>query len=80
MAFNHINGPSEPYGYKKTENGLEPIPEQLEALEKAFWYLKSGCSYQTTRDWLVKKTGRSISMIGLRKIWLTRQAALEKRA
>ena len=48
------------------------------ALEKAFWYLDSGCSYQATRDWLVKKTGREISFIGLRKIWLTRQARQEK--
>ncbi len=78
MAANHINGPGEPFGYKKTEAGLEPIEDQLAALEKAFWYLDSGCSYQATRDWLVKKTGREISFIGLRKIWLTRQARQEK--
>lgn len=78
MAANRINGPREPFGYKKTESGLEEIPEQLAALEKAFWYLDSGCSYQATRDWLVKKTGREISFIGLRKIWLTKQARSEK--
>lgn len=73
MAANHINGPREPYGYRRTEDGLEPIPEQIEALEKAFWYLDSGCPYGPTRDWLVKKTGRSISFIGLRKLWLRRK-------
>jgi len=73
MAFNHVNGPSEPFGYKKTDTGLEPIPEQLEALDKAFWYLKSGCSLNTTRNWLEKHTGRYISTIGLRKLWRIKQ-------
>lgn len=61
------NAAKEPFGYKLTENGLEPVPEQLEALEQAKWYLYSGCSMQTTRDWLVKKTGRSISVPGMLK-------------
>jgi hypothetical protein len=70
MAANQMNGPAEPFGYKKTDEGLEPIPEQLEALKKAFWYLDSGCPYMGTRNWLVKKTGRTISHVGLRKLWL----------
>ncbi len=71
MATNHINGPKEPFGYKRLEDGTkEPIPEQLAALEKALWYIKTGCSVESSRDFLVKRTGRTISAIGLRKIWL----------
>lgn len=77
MAATKNNGPREPFGYKRVEGVLEPIPDQIEALKKAFWYLDSGCSYQTTRDWLVKKTGREISFIGLRKIWLTQKQEKE---
>ena len=75
MATNHINGPSEPFGYRRKEDGTkEPIPEQLAALDKALDYLKAGCSLKSVRDWLEKRTGRYISIIGLRKIWLIRQA------
>jgi hypothetical protein len=78
MAANHINGPTEPFGYKRTDTGIEPLPEQLSALDKAIHYLESGCSLQSSRDWLVKRTGRPISVIGLRKIWHSRRAQQEK--
>lgn len=67
MATNHINGPKEPFGYKLTDNGLEPIEEQLKALDKAKWYIANGCTMKATRDWLEKKTGRYISTAGLLK-------------
>lgn len=73
MAINHINGPREPFGYKRTEDGLEPLQDQLDALEKAFWYLDSGCSLNQTVLWLYNKVGRKISTIGLRKLWLQRK-------
>ncbi len=51
------------------ENGVKtPIPEQLAALKQAIFYIKSGCTIQATRDWLVQKTGRTISNPGLLKI------------
>jgi len=60
---------AEPYGYFKDENGIkQPIPEQLEALKQAVFYVKSGCTLQATKEWLVKKTGRTISNPGLLKI------------
>ena len=62
-----VNSRTEPFGYRRTENGLEAIPEQLEALERAKLYIASGCSYQTARDWLVKKTGREITTMGMLK-------------
>jgi hypothetical protein len=80
MAANQRNGPWEPFGYRRTEEGLEAIPEQLEALKKAFYYLDSGCSYQTTKEWLIKKTGREISHIGLRKLWLNKNKKLQTKS
>lgn len=64
-----MSGPKEPFGYKYNEetNQREPISEQLEALEKAKYYLNRGCSMQSTRNWLVQKTGRIISVPGLLK-------------
>ncbi len=60
---------AEPFGYFKDENGVkQPISEQLEALKQAKYYINSGCTMQATRDWLVKKTGRTISNPGLLKI------------
>lgn len=64
-----MSGPKEPFGYKYNEETKkkEPITEQLEALERANLYIKSGCTMQSTRDWLVNKTGREISVPGLLK-------------
>ena len=61
------NARKEPFGYRLTEEGLEPVEEQLEALEKAKFYIESGCSMQNTRNWLVAKTGRKISVPGMLK-------------
>ena len=58
-----------PFGYKKNEEGvLELIPEQLEALEKAKWYIAKGSSLAKVRHWLVNKTKREISIPGMLKI------------
>lgn len=58
----------EPFGYRKDEQGnLELVPQQYEALKQAKYYMDQGCTYQSVRDWLVSKTGRTISTQGLLK-------------
>ena len=62
-----------PYGYKVNEEDdkmLDPIPEELEAIEQAKQYIKS-CYYREVSGWMQRKTGRYISAPGLRKV-LTR--------
>jgi len=56
-----------PFGFKQSEdpNYLEPVKEELEALEQAKKYLKT-CSLRETAQWLHRKTGRYISHVGLR--------------
>lgn len=59
-----------PFGYKVSEQDnklLEPIQEELEAIEQAKQYLKS-CSYREVAGWMERKTGRYISAPGLRKV------------
>lgn len=59
-----------PFGYKVSEQDdklLEPIPQELEAIEQAKQYLKS-CSYREVAGWIERKTGRYISAPGLRKV------------
>ena len=60
-----------PFGYKLAEDTkyLEPIPEELEALEQAIKYLES-CSYREVANWLKAKTKRPISHVGLKKIFV----------
>ena len=58
-----------PFGYRvHSENDrlLEPIPEELEALELAKRHLKQ-YSYREVAIWLSKTTGRYISHMGLHK-------------
>ena len=58
-----------PFGFKQSDTHqdyIEPIKEELEALDQAKKYLKS-CSYRETAEWLHRKTGRYISHVGLRK-------------
>lgn len=58
-----------PFGYKVSEEDahvLDPIPHELEALEKAKKYLKQYTSREVAA-WLTKITGRSISHTGLLK-------------
>lgn len=57
-----------PFGYKEgTEQGwLDPIPLELEALEKAKKHLKQ-YSLREVAAWLTTLTGRSISHVGLSK-------------
>jgi hypothetical protein len=58
-----------PFGYKvdeEDEGWLQPIPLELEALEKAKKYLKQYSSRQVSA-WLTTVTGREISHVGLLK-------------
>lgn len=58
-----------PFGYKVDEENdgwFQPIPLELEALEKAKQYLKQYSSRQVAA-WLTKVTGREISHVGLLK-------------
>jgi len=58
-----------PFGYKINDtdkNLLDPIPYELEAIELARKYVKQ-YSFRQIANWLVKKTGRDISHVGLRK-------------
>mgnify|MGYP003128260430 FL=1 len=58
-----------PFGYKQSETDdkiLEPIPQELEALEQAKVYLDNS-SYREVASWVTKKTGRYISHVGLLK-------------
>ncbi len=58
-----------PFGYKvhpDNENLLEPIVDELEALELAKRHLLQ-YSYREVALWLSKQTGRSISHMGLKK-------------
>jgi len=59
-----------PFGYKVNEQDnklLDPIPEELEAIEQAKNYIKS-CSYREVAGWMQRKTGRYISAPGLMKV------------
>ena len=57
-----------PFGYKLSEDPdiLDPIPEELKALEQAKKYLKQYSSRKVAH-WLTKTTGRYISHMGLLK-------------
>ncbi|MEK9917819.1 MAG: hypothetical protein VW496_00360 [Pelagibacteraceae bacterium] len=58
-----------PFGYQQSEEDpdiLDPIPLELDLLEKAKKHLKQ-YSYREVANWLSKQSGRSISHVGLRK-------------
>ena len=57
-----------PFGFKQSADPeyLEPIKEELQALDQAREYSKT-CSFRETAKWLHRKTGRYISHVGLRK-------------
>ena len=57
-----------PFGFKQSSdpNYLEPVKEELDALNQANDYLKN-CSLRETASWLHRKTGRYISHVGLKK-------------
>ena len=61
-------GRTVPFGYKEgvDEGWLDPIPMELEALEKAKKHLKQYSSRDVSA-WLSKLTGRTISHVGLLK-------------
>lgn len=58
-----------PFGYRvhpENDRLLEPIVDELEALELAKRHLKQ-YSYREVAMWLSRETGRSISHMGLKK-------------
>ena len=58
-----------PFGYKLNEQDpdiLDPIPVELDLLEKARSHIKQ-YSYREVSNWLSSQTGRYISHVGLRK-------------
>ena len=57
-----------PFGFKQSQdpNYIEPVKEELQALDQAKDYLKN-CSLRETASWLHRKTGRYISHVGLKK-------------
>ena len=57
-----------PFGFKQSQdpNYLEPVKEELQALDQAREYSKT-CSLRETAQWLHRKTGRYISHVGLKK-------------
>ena len=61
-----------PFGYKLNEDNpelLDPIPEQLEMLDKILPLIKDKTlSLREGSLWLTHETGRSISHMGLKKI------------
>lgn len=61
-----------PFGYKLNEDNpelLDPIPEQLEMLNKILPLIKDKTlSLREGSLWLTHETGRSISHMGLKKI------------
>jgi len=58
-----------PFGYKQSEEDpdiLDPIPTELDLLEKARAYTNQ-YSYREVSNWLSTNSGRYISHVGLRK-------------
>ena len=58
-----------PFGYKQNEQDpdiLDPIPVELDLLEKARAYTNQ-YSYRQVANWLSTNSGRYISHVGLRK-------------
>ena len=58
-----------PFGYKQNEEDpdiLDPIPTELDLLEKARAYINQ-YSYREVANWLSTNRGRYISHVGLRK-------------
>ena len=58
-----------PFGYKKSEEDpdiLDPIPVELDLLEKARKYVNQYSSREIA-NWLTANSGRYISHVGLRK-------------
>tara|TARA_B100000287_G_scaffold423158_1_gene466077 strand:- start:493 stop:894 length:402 start_codon:yes stop_codon:yes gene_type:complete len=58
-----------PFGYKQNEEDpdiLDPIPTELDLLEKARAYTNQ-YSYREVANWLSTNSGRYISHVGLRK-------------
>lgn len=61
-------GKTIPFGFRESNDPgyIEPVREELAALDEAKNYLKT-CSYRETANWLHRKTGRYISHVGLKK-------------
>lgn len=63
-----------PWGWKKlpeNPNYISPVPKELQALETAIEYRDSGdYSWSELAGWLHKVTGRSISHMGFKHLYL----------
>ena len=62
--YDRANGPHVPWGYQRSEFDpqlLEPVEEQLEALEQGVAYLKMS-SYPEVARWLAKHEFTAVSM------------------
>jgi hypothetical protein len=61
-----------PFGYKlyPEDNAyLLPIPDELEAIKRAKKYIEEDhVPWRAVREWVVKATGRYVSITGLRQI------------
>ena len=68
-----------PFGYKLSDDPdyIEPVQEELDALNEAKDYLNN-CSYREVAGWLGRKTNRSISHTGLKKIIDNRWTTLHR--
>lgn len=64
-----------PFGYNAHDDKrfLVPVPEQLDALREAKKYIEQKYPWRSVRDWLVRTTGREISLMGLRLILKNRR-------
>lgn len=56
-----------PFGWKSLGDTIEDVPEEIQGLEIAHWYIGAGYTMQSTRDWLVKTTNREITIPGMLK-------------
>ena len=61
-----------PFGFKLSDDApglIEPIDDELAALDKALHYVSMGCSIKEVARWVQGSTGRYISDKGLKFIF-----------
>jgi hypothetical protein len=66
-----------PFGYKvhhENKDYLVPVPVELEALKKAKQFIDEKYTWRSVREWIIKATGRNISLAGLSKILKKRKS------
>lgn len=73
-------GPVVPHGYKKKEGDPKSLVRDDAAvllIEQGFDHLDSGLSLREVSRWISQETGRTISAMGLRKIWFEKRDNVE---